>query len=375
MKRGTRMSVTVSHLFQSLPSTYSPGEMSAGVMAFCQDRAFYHLAVQKQVRRDALKAFFGGRRVERCFVGEDINRFECHLRGLEVTTISPDFFNAPDKGLRQERMESLEGALVILNNNDIARARQSGGYQEFFASCEKTIFAAWDWDNHHWLENSAFVAAHSDLYCPAHHENLYLLSRYNWLIAGPLYCASIQWSRRFLCAHLPEMLGTNRSNAPLGKHVPYGMFSFRNEVLSTLSNHYSSIGFSDQSFHGRDASDRLREWCGYKVHWIMPVLNDVGIRIFDALITGGIPIIPASMKMLPLIREIPEEYILFFEPTDVVDPKKIVEEGVARFDAGGMDKLVERHRYALENHHGDQRMDSMLAFLERHFLASIPKGC
>lgn len=363
------MSAIVSHLFHNLPNPVFPGEMSAGVMAFCQDRAFYHLAVQKQVRRESLKAFFAGRRVERWFVGEDINRFECRLQGMEATTLAPDFFNATDEGLRRARMESLEGAVVILNNNDIARARQSGGYREFFAGCERTIFAAWDWDNHHWLENSAFVAAHSDLYCPAHHENLYLLSRYNWSIAGPLYCASIQWPRGFLCAHLPEILGAKRSNAPLGRHVPYGMFSFRNEVLSTLSNHYPSIGFSDQRFHGRDALDRLREWCGAKVHWIMPVLNDVGIRIFDALITGGIPIVPASMKMLPLVREIPEEHILFFEPADVVDPKRIVEEGVARFDAGGMDAVVGRHRYALEHHHGDQRMALMLSFLERHFIA------
>jgi hypothetical protein len=233
--------------------------------------------------------------------------------------------------------------------------------------CEKTLFVAWDWDNHHWLENSAFVAAHSDMYCPAHHENLYLLSRYNWLISGPVYCASIQWARSFLCERLPEMIAVVRSNDPLGKHVPYGMFSFRNLVLSTLNGHYPSIGFSDQSFHGRGPVDRLQEWCRHKLHWIAPVLNDVAIRIFDALITGGIPIVPASMKMLPLIREIPEEHILFFEPTDIVSPKALVERGLARFDAGGADKLVERHRYALDHHHGDTRMATMFGFLAREF--------
>lgn len=361
------MSPSISALYSQIPSVQTPAGISSSVMQFCQTPEFFPLASHKQLRNEALKAFFRGRRLRKVFIGGDINRFEAESMPWQVGALTPEFFNVEDAALRRSRKESLEGAVVILNNNDIARARASGGYQDFFAGCDKTIFVAWDWDNHHWLENSTFVAAHSDLYCPAHHENLYLLSRYNWQIAGPVYCASIQWSRSFLSGRIQHIVGTQRSNDPLGKHVPYAMFNFRNSVIATLSAQFPTVGFSDQTFHARTPEDRLLEWCAHKVHWIMPVLNDVAIRIFDALITGGIPLVPASMKLLPLIREIPEEYILFFSPGDVVSPHGLVARALKRFDEGGVDKIIERHRYALGHHHGEARISSILELVRREF--------
>jgi hypothetical protein len=154
---------------------------------------------------------------------------------------------------------------------------------------------------------------------------------------------------------------------PLGMHVPYERFPFRNSVVSTLSARYPSVGFSSQAFHGRDPEDRLREWCGHKLHWIMPVLNDVPIRIFDALITGGIPMVPASMKLLPGIRDIPEDAIFFFGPLDVIEPEALVRRALERFDSGGRDKIVQRHRFALEEHHGMSRIQTMIGCVEREF--------
>lgn len=84
------------------------------------------------------------------------------------------------------------------------------------------------------------------------------------------------------------------------------LFWHLNRVISTLSRAFSSIGFSIESFHGRSKEDRLQEWCSHKRHWIMPVLNDVPIRIFDALLTGGSPTVPESMRSLPSVNKIPE---------------------------------------------------------------------
>jgi hypothetical protein len=366
------MSITILSQYQALASSRPAGETSpAGIsqsmMDLGQNPGFFPLAVQKQLRIGALKAFFKNRKVSRVFIGEDINRFEAENKDCEISSLGPDFFNESSETIRAQSREKLEGAVVILNNNDIARSRQSGGYADFFARCEKTIFCAWDWDNHHWLENSCFVAAHSDVYCPAHHENLYLLTRYNWLTAGPVYCGSIQWSRPFLTNRIEQIVGAVRSNAPLGQHVPYEMFPFRNSVISTLAARFPSVGFSSQSFHGRSPEDRLREWSTHKIHWVMPVLNDVPIRIFDALITGGIPIVPSSLKLLPGIREIPEESIFFFSPMDVVDPGALVAAALARFDSGGLDQIVKRHRFALEFHHGEERIRVLLGYLRGEF--------
>ena len=103
--------------------------------------------------------------------------------------------------------------MVVVNTNDVAKNRN--GYFALFEQCAETIFAAWDWDNHHWLEMSAPLAATCDVYAPSHHESLYLLSRYNWIIAGPVYCATVQWSSSFLKEALVEMITNQRGDMPL----------------------------------------------------------------------------------------------------------------------------------------------------------------
>src|SRR5581483_5939078 len=108
---------------------------------------------------------------------------------------------------------------------------------------------------HHWLDVSSFLAAHSDLYAPAHHENLYLLTRYNWATTGPVYCGAVQWSGQFFVEHLQQMLAAERSAEPLGKHSGYEPFKFRNRVVTTLGQHYPSIGFATRNFHVRTPED------------------------------------------------------------------------------------------------------------------------
>ena len=99
----------------------------------------------------------------------------------------------------------------------------------------------------------------------------------------------------------------------------------------------------------------------------MPVLNDVPIRIFDALITGGIPIVPESMRSLSPVNGIPEGHILFFHPEHVLQPQKIVDAALKKFDESGSDGLIARHRYALDHHHGLTRIDEILSYIQRHF--------
>jgi hypothetical protein len=119
----------------------------------------------------------------------------------------------------------------------------------------------------------------------------------------------------------------------------------------------------------RTPDERLEEWYSHKVHWIAPVLNDVAIRIFDALSSGGIPVVPASMQFLPPIRGINRDHIVFSTPDDIMNPKPLIERAVAMFDAGGADGIVARHRYALDHHHGDQRMADILRAVKEHFAA------
>jgi hypothetical protein len=260
----------------------------------------------------------------------------------------------------KEKENLLKGCVVILNNNDLASPQAQIVYKELVKRCSSTCFATWDWDNHHWLGLSVFLAAHSDVYFPAHQENFYQLSRYNWCIAGPIYCASIQWPDKFLSDWLDHILTAERSNEPLGKHILYPGFTFRAQTIATVNKYFPTVGFSTPDFHNRTREDRIREWCSYKSHWISPVLNDVPIRLFDSLITGGIPIVPASLRFIEPIAGIPKDHILFYSAADILDPTPIVSAATAMFDAGGTRGIFGRHNHALLHHHGNEAIKKML---------------
>jgi hypothetical protein len=353
---------TISQIFDNMPDRGLPDRLANENVAFLQNEAFFYLAVAKDARISKLKAYFAKCGLRKVFLGANLASFCCAIDGIDVTTLERDFFLESNSVRLAEKKAQLEGCIVIINNNDAARSEFHAAYPAFFEGCTTTCFIAWDWDNHHWLKLSPFLAAHSDIYAPAHHENLYLLSRYNWLIAGPVYSSTVQWSRTYLTQHLPEILAAERSNAPLGMHIPYSEFDFRLQVISTLSPQYPSIGFSTFSFHGRTLEDRLREWYSHKTHWIVPVLNDVPIRIFDALITGGIPIVPNSMRLLPPVNTIPREHISFYSPSDIVNPMKLVEKSNLIFDDGGYDGIVARHEMALQFFHGDTSIHKILSY-------------
>jgi len=336
-------------------------------VAYSQNEFYFYLAALKNSRREQLQNHFSRTKVKKILISANLAGFGFELAGVNVEYLDKGYFHEDDPHMFKQKQAYLEDAVVILNNNDVGHQGGMPYYAKFFSQCDKTIFVAWDWDNHHWLELSTFLAAHSDIYAPAHHENLYLLTRFNWLTAGPVYCGTVQWSRKFLTDHLSEMLSVERSDAPLGMHIPYSPFSFRMQTITTLNQHYPSIGFSDRSFHGRTTEDRLKEWSSHKLHWIVPVLNDVPIRIFDALVTGGIPIVPESLRFLPPVNEISREHILFYGPQDIIDPQKLVAKANELFDRGGVDKMVERHVYALNHHHGNTRMHQILKYVKEAF--------
>jgi hypothetical protein len=355
----------ISAIFHSLQATGVIGSFSSEIINSFQQQHFFSLAANKEARTNRLRESFRGKGINRIFLSHNLRNFGCKLQGCATEYLSPDCLNASEGWDVVKAEADLRGALVVVNNNDAAR--NLAAYFELFCACPETIFAGWDWDNHHWMEVSSGLAAHSDIYAPAHHENLYQLTRYNWLTVGPIYCATVQWSAQFLADALPEMITCARMDVPLGKHIPYAMFEFRNQVLATLSQSYDSIGFSDRTFHARTPEDRFREWIAYKLHWISPVLNDVPIRIFDALITGGIPVVPESLRHLPPLAEIDDRHILAYSPSDILNPRPLVQRGVELFDSQGSKGIAERHHLAMSRHHGDQAISAIRRFAERIF--------
>lgn len=365
---------SISDLYLALPDRNLPARHVTEYVKNTQDEAFFHLAAAKNARTDRLREHFSRHSVKEIFLSANLSGFGYSQPGCPVSVLEKGFFQEADPQKKARNKALLEGAIVIVNNNDVGLSGGMQHFSDFYNECDKTIFIAWDWDNHHWLDLSTFLAAHSDIYAPSHHENLYLLSRYNWLTCGPVYCATVQWSRQYLTDRLAQMLDVQRSPEPLGKHIPYAPFGFRSRVIATLAQQYSSIGFSDRNFHSRTPDERLMEWASHKLHWIVPVLNDVPIRIFDALCTGGIPIVPESLRFMPPISAIGRNHVLFYTPEDIMRPDGLVKRGCRLFDEGGHDGMVERHRFAIDNHHGDSRVRQMLHYAKEAFGTQMRQG-
>jgi hypothetical protein len=358
------MTGRITEIFGGMSQRLTMGEQVAAYRDYTQAEVFFHLAREKAQRIESLRRRFAGRRITRLFVGNNLVPAGLQLPGVETIPLEKNHFERAMKGELQDMVAHMAGALVLINNNDLAVGESAPGYVRVFGQSPDTIFLGWDYDNHHWMESSLALAAHTDLYFPAHNENMYLLSKINALTAGPIPCATVQWTPGFLADNLGEMLRRPRSDEPLGMHFFYQQFGFRNQTVVTLNQKYKQIGFAERSFQAKSPADRLAEWMDHKAHWIIPVLNDVPIRIFDALSSGGIPIVPESLRFLAPVSSLPRDSVVFYGPDDIFNPQAVVARALKLFDEGGQAGIAARHRHALMHHHGADRLARMVAMAQ-----------
>lgn len=363
------MTSTITFLYNSLANKEKPALIVQETVAFFQNETFFSLAFEKEKRGKHLIEYFKKNALQRVLFSHHFRNLSVKSLGVEIEILEEDFFSGQDQLNEEEVAEHLSGAIVIVNNTEAGLGLDR--YIRLYNRCTNTIFVAWDWDNHHWMPVSTMLASHSDLYVPTHRENLYALSRYNFAITEAVPALSVQWSRDYLSRNSELIQARIRSDEPLGLHVMYTPFVYRNRVISTINQKIASIGFSSQQFHSRNDQDRLDEWCGHKSHWIVPVLNDIPTRIFDALISGGIPIVPESLRFFAPVSLIDREHILFYGPSDIVAPDAIVAKANAMFDQGGKKKIMERYRYALDHLHGSNSMETILSYVAEKFQVSL----
>ena len=321
-----------------------------------QNDALYEMVKQKNARVRTLRERFSQIEKPKVYLTDHI------FHAVELGN-NMELFNIKD------RNEPFVDSIVIFSNNNVMVDNNINKYIQLWLSSPTSIFVVWDFDNHHWFSLSSMLAACSDLYVPTHSDNLEPLSRYNNIMMGPVSSGVIQWSKKYLEEHFEIINNTERSDEPYGTHIEYPQFPYRNKNLKLLTQKMPNVKLVDGSYHGRDQLDRLKEWSSYKVHWIVPVLNDAPIRIYDALITGGIPIVPRSIKYHRDIIDL-QKYILFYDYEDIQNPLTITEKGVNMFNEGGKDALFDRHLLAIDQHHVDTRVQTILRGVYDEF--SIP---
>ena len=274
----------------------------------------------------------------------------------EVTNISDEDFISSNFDLND--------SLVILTNNNLAKIGPVN-FINYIQQFESAVVVIHDFDNHHWHHLSVTCALAADVYIPAHLSSNIIQSRLNPNINFSIPCGTIQWSRELLFNNLREIINTDRIKNPLGMHNFYSKFKYRNSVINTLEKNINS-----KNFNIRSDTERFHEWTSHSCHWIIPVYNDLPIRFFDALITGGIPIIPSSLVQQLDHFKIPTHFYVTHDALDIFDPSEIIQKANSLFANNGVEGILERFEYCLSNFHVNAATFQIIEYCENKYLKS-----
>jgi hypothetical protein len=286
--------------------------------------------------------------------------FGDHLKHVTLTedhksyaVLDKDFLSQPLGALPSQ-------CIYFLLNNDIGSALEQ--YKLLFKNRPCSLFVIWDWDSQHWVEMSCTLAAYSDFYIPVASENTYTISHFNPFMLGPVFVGVNQWSKKFITDHTESLL-QKRNDAPFGPHVFYEAYPRRNRAIATLNQKFSGIKFADNSYKVTSDIDNLNAWSGHKTHWIIPVLSGMPIRVFNCLITGGIPLVPSFYKVISESTDLPKD-VMYYDVIDLVEPEKLQQRANDYFDQQGTSGLIQRIGNYLNTYHIDARCESILKLVQ-----------
>ena len=131
-----------------------------------------------------------------------------------------------------------------------------------------------------------------------------------------------------------DLFERQRTDGPYGPHYKYEQFTFRNSVIELLHKWFPNVFIRlRHSMEPIPSLELISDWTSYKTHWIVPVGGDIPFRFFDALCTGGIPIIPSYFRHYLSALGVSEENYSTYTLEDLENPMEIVSEAVAKFDA------------------------------------------
>ena len=287
----------------------------------------------------------------------------------------PGFYRFVD----EHELQSLEDhpRVIWLLNSNLAEIGFPN-LPELKKHLPQSLFVVHDFDHHHWQLGTRSALDFSDIYISAHPYKPLLTERYNEFSHFSIGCGCLQFSEVSVVGHL-KSVSVKRHSEPYGPHFFYPNFHFRNGIVQTLHQSYSSVYLKKRvSFDLPSESVQLQEWCSHLCHWIVPVGGDLPIRFFDALCTGGIPIIPIGLKPYAISLGVPESHFVTYSCADVLSPKGTVEQAERLFfESSVLDRAM---FYLRQFQYGLQVERFLQDFLNRIFptgkcgLTTDPKG-
>jgi tetratricopeptide (TPR) repeat protein len=216
----------------------------------------------------------------------------------------------------------------------------------------------WFWDNHHHVFDNHKALADLDVIVPGHGFAASYLRTSNALMTPAESMCVAQWTKSEASEFFQNLGDSDRSDDLYGGFVRYEGAPKRNRLIDDLVKSgfkgVKSLEGSDiQHYFGLLPKQRFQEWASHKVSLCLPLAGDVSLRLFDALLTGQIPIVPRDVWDLDSI--IPESIqaqlpVVRFDDYSVDDVTRACNAARKLFDELGYAGVTSRHRYALENH-------------------------
>jgi len=241
----------------------------------------------------------------------------------------------------------------------IERYRARGG---------RALIVGWFWDNHHHLFENYAAARQCDFVVAGHaFAGSYLANR-NAVALPPVPLCVTQWTATEARDFWAQSRVLERSDELYGGFVWYAFAEKRNRLLEALigagERQVYLLYESDLSrYFARSREERFREWAGYKVSLCLPLHDDLSQRMFDALLTGQIPLVPASLPDLPQVLTAAKRAalpIVTFDEMTVDSVRKAARSAVRLFDRSGPAGAERRHRYAVEHATLPARIETLL---------------
>ena len=233
------------------------------------------------------------------------------------------------------------------------------------------VSSCWFWDNHHLFKSTMRAAMLVDVYFCAHaYAGDYTneLGRYG---GGIPLCGTF-WSQTLVETVMADVAGRPRSDHLYGGYNCYPEFAQRTVYLQAcqaavplndLKLWMHGLPREQHLYYAMSHEQKLRDWCGYKVCLCVSFGSNMTMRIFEALLSGQIPIMVGDIldfgQVFPA-EDVASLPILMVPADDVQAVAQAHREALQRFDAEGPAGIDRRSAYALARHMPRNRIVQMV---------------
>lgn len=233
------------------------------------------------------------------------------------------------------------------------------------------VTACWFWDNHHLFAATTRAASLCDISFCSHSYAAQYLPQELSLYGGWIPLAPIFWSDSQVRSMLADAAERPRDGRLYGGYNSYQEFPDRDRFLAAVTARMPDShiriyphGITPHPYYALPLKEKLAEWLSFKVSLCVSFGTNTTIRMFEALLTGHIPIVVGRIHDLDALFSAAERAALPIYVVEDYDAEAVAAcyaEALARFDAEGPAGIKRRSEHILARHSLRTRIQDMVA--------------